>query len=142
MQSSEPSNITAPDAGRDAFREKLIKACEDLTYVSETDAPVQPFVPEEGSLDELAAAIKEKSSGPVKRITLREFFANPTRERNWHNKKQKESVRRFVQLRELLEENLTDPVCFRAGRVQIDIFVVGIDGSGRLAGIRTYAVET
>jgi hypothetical protein len=45
-------------------------------------------------------------------------------------------------LQKLLEENLEDLIVLRTGRIQIDIYVVGLDAAGNLAGIQTKAVET
>jgi hypothetical protein len=42
----------------------------------------------------------------------------------------------------LLEENLADLTVFRIGSIRIDIYVVGLDADGNLAGIKTKAVET
>ena len=51
-------------------------------------------------------------------------------------------AKRFLELQKLLEENLRELKVFRIGRIQLDIFVVGIDKSGSLIGVSTKAVET
>lgn len=124
------------------FENELRAACAGLLYQSETDAPIEPIVAAEGTVDELIAAIREKGGGSIKRTSASDFFANSTIERNWHDAARKKSVKRFTKLKDLLEQNLNEMVCLRVGRVQIDIFVVGTDKAGRLIGIRTYAVET
>jgi hypothetical protein len=45
-------------------------------------------------------------------------------------------------LRQFLEQNLTDLKVFRIGRIRLDVYVVGLDSEGNLAGVKTVAVET
>ena len=71
-----------------------------------------------------------------------EFFSRLTRVQDWHAEAEKERVRRFLKLRKLLRENLKETTVLRIGRIRIDIYVVGVDRYGKLAGIRTKAVET
>ncbi len=49
---------------------------------------------------------------------------------------------KFKRLKQLLIENLNELHVYRVGRVAIDIFVVGRDREGNLAGIKTKAIET
>jgi hypothetical protein len=42
----------------------------------------------------------------------------------------------------LLEGNLRDLRVFKVGRIELDIYVVGINSEGILMGIKTKAVET
>jgi hypothetical protein len=78
----------------------------------------------------------------VEEIELRTFFEKLTRDRDWHNGAQQRLTKRFAELEKLLTENLDDCKVFRFGTIRIDIFVVGRDGEGNLAGVRTVAVET
>jgi hypothetical protein len=41
-----------------------------------------------------------------------------------------------------LKENLRDLKVYRIGRIEIDIYVIGIDSQNNLMGIKTKAVET
>jgi hypothetical protein len=41
-----------------------------------------------------------------------------------------------------MNDNLSGIRIFRFGRIRIDIFIVGRAKSGRLIGVRTFAVET
>lgn len=123
----------------------LEKACEKLIYISETDSPVEPFI--DSKIDEIspaavAKALERKSSETIERLELRAFFERLTRDRDWHNAAQQRMTRRFAELEKLLESSLRDAKVFRFGTIRIDIFVVGKDADGNLAGVRTMAVET
>ena len=49
---------------------------------------------------------------------------------------------RYVALVELLRARLAGSQVFRVGQIAIDCYIVGADGRGNLAGLRTVAVET
>ena len=49
---------------------------------------------------------------------------------------------RYVALIELLRSRLEGLRVFRVGKIAIDCYIVGADGNGNLAGLRTVAVET
>ena len=123
----------------------LETACEGLIYISEMDAPVTPFI---GSAAEAVTGetILQQAhlsgDSPVTELSLDAFFGRLTEIRDWYGETEKLRAKKFSELQKLLGENLSDPKVFRIGRVQIDIFAVGIDKDGRLAGVTTKAVET
>ena len=51
-------------------------------------------------------------------------------------------AKRFAALRELLSEDLKNLTVVRVGHIQIDVFIVGENAAGCVAGVRTKAVET
>lgn len=125
--------------------ETLATACEGLIYISETDTPVTPFY---GSATETVTGdiILQQANLPddslVTETTLEAFFGRLTEIRDWFGDVEKLRAKKFSELQTLLGENLVDPKVFRVGRVQVDIFAVGIDKDGYLAGVTTKAVET
>ena len=85
--------------------------------------------------------------GLKKEITVEErsfvdFFARLTKIQDWFTEIETKNAKRFLVLQKLLEENLEDLIVLRIGRIQIDIYVVGLYAAGNLAGIQTKAVET
>jgi hypothetical protein len=127
------------------FRRRLEEACEGLIYVSETDALVEPFFSaeiEESTARELAPFVDPSKRGHVEELKFDRFFERLTRSREWQGAKEKKRAKKFSNLRELLEENLTDLKVFRFGKIRIDIFVVGVNRENKRAGVRTQVVET
>ena len=125
--------------------EALTAACEGLIYISETDSPVAPFLGEK--VDEVSAEVVRRhagaeSSSPVEELDLAAFFGKLTREREWYTNADRVRAKKFLELQELLEENLVNAKVFRFGRIRVDIFAVGIGPDHRIMGIKTYAVET
>ncbi|HRI02524.1 MAG TPA: nuclease A inhibitor family protein [Pyrinomonadaceae bacterium] len=123
----------------------LATACDGLIYISEMDAPVTPFF---GSAAETVTGetILQQANlprdSPVTELSLEAFFGRLTEIRDWYGDVEKLRAKKFSELQKLLGENLSDPKVFRVGLVQVDIFTVGIDRDGRIAGVTTKAVET
>jgi hypothetical protein len=132
-------------SGGEVFEEELRVACEGLFYISESDAEIVPFfgVKNVGGVRKtILEQVRAAKRIPIEEMPPDEFFSRLTRIRDWHSKAETKNVRRFEKLQKLLEDNLDDLTVLRIGRIQIDIYVVGTDRSGNMAGIKTKAVET
>ena len=133
------------DVDEEVFFQAARTIVEGLVYISETDAAVVPFAGPK--VDTVTAALILQYADlppdtPVEEKSTREFFGRLTAAKEWHGEREKERTRKFLELQKLLEEYLTDLRVFRIGQNTIDIFVAGRLGNGRLAGVRTKAVET
>jgi nuclease A inhibitor-like protein len=129
--------------GRDVSRMRDL--ARGLTYVSESDFPIDVFLSEKASavtVDDVIAMAGRKSSEVVEEISLSDFFEKLTTVHDWYGPKEKDRCERFRKLQEYLEQVLKDLHVFRIGKIQIDIYIVGLTGDGRLAGLKTKAVET
>lgn len=118
---------------------------KDLYYTSETDAKILPFKgtqAEEVSSAELLKQIGKDADTPVEKRDFNEFFQRLTTVQDWFGEEEKVSAAKFIQLKELLQDNLRDLTVFKVGSVQIDIYIVGLPSENILAGIQTKAVET
>lgn len=124
---------------------RLTDACRGLIYISETDADVTPFY---GSATDVVTreVILQQAvlpgDPPIEETTFEAFFGRLTEIRDWYGEPEKARAKKYSELQKLLGENLKEIKVFRVGRIQIDIFAVGIDQNGCLAGVRTQAVET
>lgn len=130
---------------KDGFEDVVTKACKGLFYQSETDAEILPFFGgkvTDGAREMILKAAGLKKEAKVEERPFVEFFERLTKIRDWFTEIETENTRRFLKLQNLLQDNLTDLTVLRIGRIQIDIYVVGIDKAGNLVGIRTKAVET
>jgi Nuclease A inhibitor-like protein. len=126
-----------------AFSDRLKAACAGWFYMSETDAPIEPFFAEKkGGMtkETILKATASPDTAEIEEGDVASFFSHlwlagdsrPDRARSAP----------FQNLRQLLEQNLTDLKVFRIGRIRIEVYVVGLDHEGNLAGIKTNAVET
>jgi hypothetical protein len=124
---------------------RLTDAADGLTFTSETDAPVEVFVWPEGtpfSAEALRVHEHIDAAEPLETEEVDHFFRNVTKPREWHEAAEKEQVRRFGALRDLLKAELTDVAVYRLGSTAISVYVLGRAADGTTTGIRTKVVET
>jgi hypothetical protein len=134
-----------PSATGNLLKE-LNSASEGLFYRSETDAPFEAFdskqEAQEASAQNVLQLAGQKTETKVTEKTLDEFFEQPTQLQDWHGDEEKAQVEKFIRLKELISKNLRDVKVFKIGEVEVDIYIVGINADGKLAGVKTKAVET
>ena len=125
--------------------EEVKKLVEGLYYISETDAEMLPFVGAEAravTKEEILSQTKSPANLPIEERDFAQFFARFTEIQDWFGDEEKETAQKFVRLKEFLEKNLKDLKVFKIGKIQLDVYVVGLDAGNRLMGIKTKAVET
>ena len=135
----------------------LIEAAIDgLVYISESDSAFSFF--ESGkftdanievndanievNLETIRKCLKIGRSVLIEERNFGEFFSRLTSVKDWFGEREKKIAERFQILKSLLDENLREVKVFRIGKIQIDIYVVGLDIENRLVGIKTKAIET
>jgi hypothetical protein len=125
--------------------DRIKVACQDLIYISEIDSPVMPYAAAETNTKLPGVLLEYTGRLPnddVEQASFKDLFDRLTAKRDWHGERENQRTKKFLELRELLEEYLTDLKVFRLGRIQIDIFAVGFDQNHILMGVSTKAVET
>ncbi len=135
------------DDAKDAIgpSERISRAAEGLIYISETDSEIAPFVwgrAESVSIESVTAMAESTGERRFEEVSAADFFARLTGIRDWYGDRDKERAAKFGDLYASLTSDLTDLKVFRIGTIQIDIYVVGMDADGRLAGVSMRAVET
>jgi hypothetical protein len=113
----------------------LQAACKGLVFISETEAPLTPFVWNDDAplnADRLLQAAGTVKGTPIEAMELSAFFrAVP-----------KEMRSRYDALNKVLQENLTGIKVYKVGEVNLRVFIVGKAKDGSLAGVATEVVET
>ena len=137
--------ISAPEDKSDAqFQRDLKAACRSLTFISETDADVVPFTAEKPATDSLDSYLTALgvTSTEIEERGFDDFFGRLTSEKDWHGPNEKLRTKRWSMLRDVLQKNLDRLRVIRVGKIHLDIYIAGVDASGRLAGVKTNAIET
>ena len=137
QQSSSP--------GEDQVKKQIEKACRGLFFTSETDAKILPFFggqAEAVTTEEILSQTKSAADAPIEEADFTEFFARLTEIQDWFGDEEKATAQKFVDLKDLLESNFRDLKIFKIGKVQLEIYAVGLDAENNLLGIQTKAVET
>ncbi len=125
--------------------QQIKNAAEGLWYISETDAEIFPFtgskadaVTKENLLDQIG----KPPDARVEERGFEEMFKRFITIQDWFGDEEKAIAEKFAALKSVLEKNLTDLKVFKVGRIELDIYFVGLDKEGNLAGFQTKAVET
>jgi hypothetical protein len=124
---------------------ELERAVHDLLVMSETDAPIYPFLwpqPLPFTPEAVLAVAGLPPETRVEELSLERFFAPRVVEREGMDAADKATVARFHALQRLLTEHLTDIHVYRVGRIEIQVWIVGTTREGQVAGVTTQVVET
>ena len=125
--------------------EQIKNAAQGLFYISETDAEIMPFVGTTAEKVDKEEILKQTKAMPGKTVEERkfsDFFARLTEIQDWFEDEEKVTAQKFTVLKEVLENNIRDLKVFKIGKVELDIYVVGLDSENTFLGIQTKAVET
>lgn len=126
------------------LNQQIAEAVEGLIYLSETDSKITVITGQKANtvtVDNLLTQI-ELDGRKVEEKGFDEFFAPLIKIQNWFGANERKMTEKFVALKDLLQQNLIQKKVFKIGKIQIDIFVVGLDKDNVLRGIQTKGVET
>ncbi len=125
--------------------QQIKNAAAGLWYISETDAEIFPFTGSKSDAvtkENLLRQIGKPSDAPVEERDFNQMFERFITIQDWFGDEEKATAEKFAALKNVLEKNLTDLKVFKVGRIELDIYFVGLDKEGNLAGFQTKAVET
>jgi hypothetical protein len=111
-------------------------AIANLYWISESDYPWEIALWK--NLDELSPDLET----PIKTIELERFFSHAIQPQSWHNDQEKEEVRRYQELVQLIKEYLSNITVYRVGETEVDIYIIGQTQSGNYLVLATKSVET
>ncbi len=133
------------DLQEDSLAKQIHETTAGLYYVSETEALILPFIGQHAqsvSREVILAQTKNAPDSPVEERTFTEFFVRLIEIQDWFGEEETKTAEKYLVLKNFLEKNLRDLKVYKIGKVQIDIYVIGLDAQNRLTGIKTKAVET
>ena len=132
-------------SGNNDLVKLLENATKNLYYTSETDAEIVPFIGQPAvavTKDEILRQIGEPFEKTIEERDFAQIFERLTTIQDWFGKEETATAEKFAALRDLLVEKLVNLKVFKIGRVELDLYFVGLDRQGRLIGVKTKAVET
>ena len=123
---------------------QLRSLTSNLLWMSEADYPFEVFIWDEETItpEQLKLKTGHSLDCPVEATEIDKFFKRAVKEEDWHNEEEAAEVKRYQELLTALKQNLKDIRVYRLGKVEVDIYIIGVTASGHLAGISTKAVET
>ena len=132
-------------SGENRLKEQIKVATEGLYFMSETDAEIILFFGSHAqsvTKEEILSQTKNSTDAPIEERNFMDFFSRLTEIQDWFGDEEKATAQKFAELKKLLESNLRDLKVFKIGKIQLDVYAVGIDAENNLLGIQTKAVET
>lgn len=131
----------------DSLLRNLKRLTKGLTFMSESDYPVEPFLQEgDGqpapSAQDFVASKKSDPNACLTELDFDNFFKGATQENDGQSREAQTQAARFQSLVRMLRDNLSDIKVYRVGDVEADVYVAGRTASGSLAGVTTKVVET
>ena len=126
-----------------SFSDQIKTIVKDVYYISESDSEIFPFVGKEAtsvSADELLRQLGRTDA--VEERDFEDFFKRLTTMQEWFGDEETATANKFLELKEMLLKNLKDVKVFKVGKIQVDIYIVGLNAESLIAGVWTKAVET
>lgn len=147
MKKKAKKNLSAENSEptENDLAEKIRKAAKGLYYISETDAKITLFDGGQGetvSAAEVLSRIKKDANTPIEQRNFDELFERLTKIHDWFGDEEKKTAAKFAVLRDLLKQNLRDLAVFKVGKIELDVYIVGLDAENEMLGVKTKAVET
>lgn len=128
---------------------ELGKKIEDLTkelyYTSETDERIVPYIGdkvESITVEEVLKANSSPNDAPITEAGVNELFEGLTAIQDWYGEEEKATAGKFAELAKLLKNNLKELKLYKIGKIEVDIYIVGLNDKNYIQGIKTKAVET
>ena len=137
--------VEKTDVNKNELATQIEKIAVGLYYISETDAEIFPFSGNKAEIVSVEEILKQTASAAdtaVEERDFNEFFARLTEMQDWFGDEETATANKFAELKKLLEDNLRYLKVFKIGKIELDIYIVGLDVESNLIGIKTKAVET
>jgi hypothetical protein len=139
---------TGAGAPHPTLQEELERASAGLVYSSESDRPFEFFsLPYAGrssppAAPEFARLVGAKEGILAEQRSLTDFFARHTATSDPYDSEAQKIRPRYETLMRVLSTRLRDVRVYRLGKIEIQCYIAGLDGTGNLAGLKTVAIET
>lgn len=139
---AEASIDASPEAALNCvadFTSDITPVIDGLLYMSESDYPFEIVAYPDTGTGEITPAhvlelLKLPSTTTVEQRTLDQFFTDYLLTGP--------DGAKYVQMRQVLENHLTDLTVIRVGEIQVHVMLVGRTKCGEIAGLTTVSIET
>jgi hypothetical protein len=149
---SEKNSIESESSKETSIAQKSVvellkESVADVLYPSESDEKLQVIDWQADHPAPFNTILFRKYIGltPADRVeTLpwEKFFTVVLDKQDWWTDYELERAEKFAKIKTILQENLTELEYLRAGRVEIEAYLVGKDFEGKWKGLKTLIVES
>jgi hypothetical protein len=129
------------------FVENLTESVAGLLFPSESDEKIKVIDWQADNPAPFDTILFRKYIGvtPAIRVEVlpwERFFETILTEKDWWTDFEKERAERFVKVKELVTSNLSNLEYLRAGRVEVEAYLIGQDLEGKWKGLKTLIIES
>lgn len=129
------------------FVEILTNTVDGLLFPSESDEKIKVIDWQADNPPPFDTILFRKYIGvtPAVRVEVlpwERFFEPVIAEKDWWTDVEKERAARFTKIKEYVTANLTNLEYLRAGRVEVEAYLIGQDSEGKWKGLKTLIVES
>ncbi len=127
--------------------ERVDPLLTDLLYPGESDEPIEFMTcylkqPEPLTVSQIKDWLMLLPSIYVEETPEADFWEPVTTEQDWYGEEEKARTCRFIEVKQVLETELSVRQVFRVGESEMDVFLLGRQADGERAGIKTKIVQT
>ncbi len=147
-QTENLSNHHPTDSGIETiWLTEVTTLLKDLWYPSESDEPIewisfQACVPSPLTISDLEFYQGIPPEVVVEEISAEVFWEPVTSIEDWYGEDEQAQVKKFVDLKLLLETNVKNLQAFRVGQIEIDLYLLGQVNEKEWGGLKTKLIET
>ncbi|UTA70276.1 nuclease A inhibitor family protein [Emticicia sp. 21SJ11W-3] len=126
----------------------MLKECvEGLLYPSESDERLKVIDWQADHQAPFNTILFRKYIGlpateRVETMPWEKFFDVVLNKQDWWTDNEIERAEKFATIKKIMEENLTELEYLRAGRVEIEAYLIGKDADGKWKGLKTLIIES
>jgi hypothetical protein len=129
------------------FVENLTESVAGLLFPSESDEKIKVIDWQADNPAPFDTILFRKYIGvtPAIRVEVlpwERFFETILTEKDWWTDFEKERAERFTKVKELITSNLSNLEYLRAGRVEVEAYLIGQDLEGKWKGLKTLIIES
>ncbi|RFS14810.1 nuclease A inhibitor family protein [Emticicia sp. C21] len=81
-------------------------------------------------------------SDRVETLPWEKFFTVVLDKQDWWTDFEKQRAEKFARIKAIMQENLTELEYLRAGRVEVEAYLIGKDFEGKWKGLKTLIIES
>ena len=141
----DPNNSSLDTIPDRELIQKLQTATQNLLWLSEAEYPWQIFYWQDIDTFNENILLQQNDYSSDTKIVIQQlsfFFEPAIKQDDWHNDTEKEEVRRYQLLVDLITANLTDIKVYLLEEIEIKAYVLGTTEHNAIAGINTKIVRT
>ncbi len=130
-----------------SFVENLTESVNGLFYPSESDEKIKVIDWQADNPAPFDTILFRRYIGVVPSVRVEvlpweKFFEGVLGEKDWWTDFEKERAEKFIKIKDLVISNLSNLEYLRAGRVEIEAYLIGQDSEGKWKGLKTLITET